>query len=257
MWRKIRIGALLLVLAYVAFSSLYDRNSTTDWDETLWIGVYPINADGSAATASYVAQLTPSQLAPIEAFLNREAHRYGIAISRPVRVDLYPRVAELPPQRAEDSGMLGNVAWSLKLRLYARRAANTAGRPPPQIRVFVLFHDPASTQAVPHSIGLQKGLVGVVHAFAERAATPTNNVVIAHEILHTLGASDKYDAATLAPFPELGYADPGQRPLLPQVRTEIMAGRRAISSTEFEMPESLEEVVVGKYTALEIRWRKP
>jgi hypothetical protein len=126
--------------------------------------------------------------------------------------------------------------------------------PPPQVRIFVVYHDPSFSQAVPHSVGMQKGLVGVVHAFAGSGMTRTNNVVIAHEILHTLGATDKYDLQSLAPLHPIGYADPQKDPLYPQSLTEIMAGRFATGPHTFEMPESLDDVVVGTATALEIRW---
>jgi hypothetical protein len=257
MWRQIRILGLLLVLAMVAFSAWYDRDSTTDWDETLWIGVFPISADDSEAASAYISALDASQLAAIEKFINREARRHGIGIERPVRVDLYPRVHEKPPPLDPDPGVFATMWWSLEMRMYARRASRASGRPPPQIRVFVLFHDPELSPSVPHSVGLQKGLTGVVHAFAARDQAPTNNVVIAHEILHTLGASDKYHPQTLAPLFAIGYADPGQQPLYPQMRTEIMAGRRAIDAEHLEIPESLDEVIVGDATALEIRWKKP
>jgi hypothetical protein len=127
----------------------------------------------------------------------------------------------------------------------------------PQIRIFVRYHDPAFTQSVPHSVGLQKGLVGVVHGFADPTMRGSNNVVIAHEILHTLGASDKYDPATLAPLYPIGYAEPDRTPRFPQPFAEVMAGRRAESATEFIMPASLDEVIVGQATAMEIRWVKP
>ena len=143
------------------------------------------------------------------------------------------------------------------MRFYARRAVSATGRPAPQIRIFVRYHDPSFTQSVPHSVGMQKGLVGVVHAFADRSMTRTNNVVIAHEILHTLGASDKYDPATLEPLFPIGYAEPDRNPLHPQSLTEIMAGRYAIDSQTFEMPDSLDDALVGPATALEIRWPSP
>jgi hypothetical protein len=256
MWRKLRILILLLILGVAAYSNWYDRLSTTDWDETLWIGVFPLNGEGSHVTADYLAALTPQQVADVEEFINREAKEYGIAIARPVRVDLFPLVKELPPPLAPDANLLQRAWWSLKLRLYARRNAHAPGFATPQIRIFVLFHDPAFTQAVPHSVGLQKGLVGVVHAFADRGMTRTNNVVIAHEILHTLGASDKYDFASLAPLFPIGYAEPEREPRYPQVFTEIMAGRRTVDPHTFEMPGSLDEVVVGHATALEINWTK-
>jgi hypothetical protein len=140
--------------------------------------------------------------------------------------------------------------------MYARRAARASGLPPPQIRIFVLYHDPTFNRTVPHSIGLQKGLVGVVHAFADRRMTRTNNVVITHEILHTLGASDKYDLQTLAPIFPIGFAEPDREPLYPQSFAEIMAGRYPTDENTFEMPESLDSVLVGDETAHEIRWAR-
>jgi hypothetical protein len=254
MWRKLRIAILLLVLAIVVYGNLYDRLSTTAWDETLWIGVFPINADGTEIGGRYIASLTPERIADIERFINGQANTYGIGIPRPVRVDLYPQVTELPPQRAANANSFSNIWWSIRLRMYARRNSHPAGRAPPQIRVFVLYHDPSFAQAVPHSVGLQKGLVGVVHAYAESDMNGPNNVVIAHEILHTLGATDKYDATTLAPLYPIGYVEPERKPLYPQMLTEIMAGRRAVDAHTFEMPDSLADVRIAESTALEIRW---
>jgi len=257
MGRNARIAFLLLFLGIAAYSNWYDRLSTTDWDETLYIGVLPIDDSGNEVTRSYIARLDAERVRDIELFLNREAQRHGVTIDRPVRVELYPPVEEKPPERASDSGMLGNMWWSLRMRFYARRAVSATGRPAPQIRIFVRYHDPSFTQSVPHSVGMQKGLVGVVHAFADRSMTRANNVVIAHEILHTLGASDKYDPATLAPLFPIGYAEPERSPLHPQSLTEVMAGRYAVDSQTFEMPDSLDDVLVGPATALEIRWPNP
>jgi hypothetical protein len=253
-WRNIRIAFLLLVLGMAAWSNWYDRLSTTDWDETLYVGVFPIDESENAVARNYIGRLSKEDIADIEVFLNQEAHDYGIGISRPVSVELYPPVVERPPERNADANMFQNMWWSLKMRLYARRASRASGKPAPQIRIFVLYHDPTFTQSVPHSVGMQKGLVGVVHAFAAAEMTRTNNVVIAHEILHTLGASDKYDPESLAPLYPIGYAEPDRKPLYPQAFTELMAGRYAVDEHTFEMPQSLDEVVVGEATALEIRW---
>ncbi len=257
MWRFLRISILLFFLAVAAYSTLYDRLSTRDWDNTLWIGVFPVDADGTAATRAYLERLTPAHVAEIEQFVNREARRYGIELSRPIRVELYPEVHEKPPPLAPGAGAIARMSWSIRLRLYARRNSHPAGRPAPQIRVFVLYHDPAFTAAVPHSVGLQKGLVGVVHAYAAADMTRPNNVVVTHEMLHMLGASDKYDLESLAPLYPIGYAEPDRNPRFPQSLTEIMAGRYAVDASTFEMPESLAEVRVGPQTALEIGWTEP
>lgn len=254
MWRNLRIGILLLILAIAAWNNWYDRLSTTDWDETLTVGIFPIDETDDQTTRAYIAGLDDSDIADVEAFLNEEAASYGIGIVRPVSVQMFRRVAESPPERDADSGILGNMWWSVRMRAYARRAALSTGQDMPQIRIFVLFHNPEFAQEVPHSVGLQKGLVGVVHAFADRKLQGSNNVVIAHEILHTLGASDKYDMATLAPLYPTGYAQPDRNPLVPQEFAEVMAGRYPIGPGELEMPASLDEVVVGAATATEIRW---
>lgn len=142
------------------------------------------------------------------------------------------------------------------MRLYARRVSAVPGRPRSHIRVFVLYHDPKVSETVPHSLGMQKGLIGVVHAFADRNMTGSNNIVIAHETMHTVGATDKYDLQTGAPIYPDGYAEPDLSPRFPQRYAEIMAGQRAISDREQEMPETLRDVIVGEKTAQEIGWTR-
>jgi hypothetical protein len=256
-WRNIRILLLLLVLAAVALQQWLDRVHTQSWQDTLWVGIYPLNADGTATAQSYLEGLTREDFTPIETFFAREAHRYGVKLDEPVHIELYPQGSELPPALASDAGPLGIAWWSLKLRWFARHASTVPGRVPSRIRVFVLYHDPATLGRAPDSHGLQKGLVGVVHAFAVREMTGSNDIVIAHELMHTVGASDKYGPANGAPIYPIGYADPEQKPLYPQEKAEIMAGRRPLSAQESEMPGSLKRVVVGPATALEIRWTRP
>jgi hypothetical protein len=126
--------------------------------------------------------------------------------------------------------------------------------PKPHVRIFVLYHDPDRVTRLSHSLGLQKGLIGVVNAFASEEQAAQNDVVIAHELLHTLGATDKYDPHTNQPsFPD-GYADPQRQPRLPQEYAEIMAGRVPVTEDRAEMPDSLDRVLIGATTAREINW---
>jgi hypothetical protein len=242
------------VLAVVAVQTWRDRVETQSWRDPLWVSIFPLNGDGSIEAERFVEGLTAKQFLPIEDFFAREISRYGVQAAQPVHIELYPRVSGLPPVLERDSGPLAVAWWSLKLRWYAMRASRVPGRAPPRIRLFVLFHDPSIFRVAPDSHGLQKGLVGVVHVFADPAMNGSNNIVIAHELLHTVGASDKYDLGTGAPMFPSGYGDPERVPLYPQERAEIMAGRRALSASEFMMPRSLREVVVGPETAREIRW---
>jgi hypothetical protein len=253
-WKSIRILLLLLVLLAVALRTWLDRAATQSWQEPLWVGLFPLNGDGHASTADYVARLRAEDFHAIEEFFAREAKRYGLKVEQPVHVELYPPGSKLPPALDPAAGPLGIAWWSLKLRWFAAGAMPVAGRAPPRVRLFLLYHDPQTLERAPDSHGLQKGLVGVVHLFADSDLAGENNIVIAHELLHTVGASDKYDFASGAPLFPAGYADRQQRPLYPQQRAEIMSGRRALSEHEWDMPAALASVIVGPETALEIRW---
>jgi hypothetical protein len=253
-WKNIRILLLLLVLAAVVLHGWLDRSATQSWREPLWVGLFPLNADGSSATREYVTALSAKDFAAIEEFFAREGRRYGLPLEQPVHVELYPPGSKLPPTLDASAGPLAIAWWSLKLRYFAARATAVPGRAPSRIRLFLLYHDAATLDRAPDSHGLQKGLVGVVHLFADPDMAGRNSIVIAHELLHTVGASDKYDLGTGSPLFPIGYGNRDQDPLYPQERAEIMAGRRALTAYQSDMPATLATVLIGPETALEIRW---
>jgi len=81
-----------------------------------------------------------------------------------------------------------------------------------------------------------------------------NEVLPDLEILHAVGADDKYDPATGLPrYPE-GYVDPGREPLYPQRRAEIMAGKIPVASGRAVQADALAETAIGVLTASEIGW---
>ena len=253
MFKKLRIAVLALVLVNVAVGTWLTRVRTTAWTTPLRVAVFPVAADASPATAGYIARLDRERLAPIEAFFREEAARHGLPLAAPVEVRPRPRVAELPPQPPFGERGMAVILWSLKMRWYAWRNGGTDG-PKPHVRLFVLFHDPQLRTNAGHSLGLQRGMVGVVNAFADDGLEGRNAVVIAHELLHTVGATDKYDPATNQPAYPDGYAEPGREPLLPQAFAELMAGRVPRTREQADMPASLAEVLVGPRTAAEIGW---
>lgn len=252
LWQRLRIAALLLLLVAVAVETWHTAERSTRWDQPLYVAIYPIAADDSPATQAFVTALVAENFRDIDAFFVREGARYGIATDTPVKTRLKPELRLLPPPRPAGAGMVRTALWSLSLRLWAWRVSGK-DHEPEDIRVFVLYHDPDRSPTVPHSLGLTKGLIGVVYAFATTAMSGTNNVVIAHEMLHTLGATDKYDPVDDAPlFPD-GYGEPDARPLFPQRYAELMAGRRALAPDRFEEPDDLDQVLIGPATAREIR----
>ncbi len=252
-FRTIRITILLLILFFVGMNTWLTQLRSTDWDESLWVVVYPVNGDNSPVTQKYIGTLSRDTFRSIESFLDDEANRYGMAISDPVTVRLAEQVADRPPLPPVNGSTLSVMLWSLKLRYWAFRNDNFDG-PKPDVQMFVVYHDPDTHNTLRHSLGIQKGMIGVVNAYAGRSLAQRNNVVIAHEFLHTLGASDKYDRANNQPIYPDGYAEPDRTPLHPQRKAEIMAGRIPLSDHQAVMPKSFAASSIGAKTAHEIRW---
>ncbi len=250
--RKLRVALLLYVLLFVAAGAWISRAATTDWDNTLYVNLYPVNGDGSAAVAAWIERLDEQDFEPIERYLQSEAERYGRRPDRALDITLGPTMEEGPPRPPDDASVLQVMAWSLRLRWWAWRATWDDGVPEPHVKLFVRYFIPDDELILDPSLGLEKGLVGVINAFASRSMQGSNQVVIAHELLHTLGATDKYDPATTLPLVPAGLADPDRVPLYPQPRAEIMAGRVALSPTEARIPENLQRTIIGPLTAAEI-----
>lgn len=252
-FKKIRITILLIILFFVGMSNWLTRLRSTDWNNSLWVVIYPINGDGSDRTQQYINTLEASSFDGIELFFQSEAHRYRIPTNDPVTVRLSGQVTSLPPRRPESGNILSIMLWSLQLRYWSWVQDNFTG-PAADVQIFVMYFDPETHTRLAHSLGLQKGMVGVVYAFASKASAAQNNIVITHEFLHTLGATDKYDLTTSQPVYPDGYFEPERTPLYPQTIAEIMAGRIPISRNEATIPKSIRFSRIGASTAQEINW---
>ncbi|GAB0150893.1 MULTISPECIES: hypothetical protein [Marinobacterium] len=240
---------LLLLLANVWFS----RSNEVWWHQPVRLAIYPVNADGEALTQAWIDQLRVEQFQDIELFFNREASRYRLPLEQPVRVQLAPQVESIPPQVPEHPSILDAIWWSLKMQVWVV-FNDTLSDDEVDARVFMNFHLPHNEVGMRHSLGLQRGLIGLVNGYAGVDYQGRNNLIATHEFLHTLGASDKYNAETTEPLWPDGYADPTKVPLFPQTRAEIMGGRVQVSPGWALLPPSLEHVVVGAATAIEINW---
>jgi hypothetical protein len=256
-FRGIRITILLIILVVVALNTWLGILRTTDWDHPLWIVIYPLNGDGSELSAGRISRLDIRDFAPIKTFLQREARAYGVAIEQPVVLQLGKEVTTKPPATPQvDDNPLKIALWSLQMRWWARRVENYTG-PRADIRLFIEYHAHGDHQGpLENSFGLQKSRISISRLYAGRRMRSRNLVVMAHELLHTLGASDKYDYATLQAHYPQGFADPQQQPRYPQRRAEIMAGRIPLAEDSSSMPASLQSCMVGPLTAAEIGWVK-
>lgn len=255
LFKIVRIFILSIILVGVALGSWLTTQRSTTWEQPLWIAIYPINADNSATTQRYIDALSLESFQSIEEFISEEAQAFNIPIKQPFAIKLAPQVDSLPPEPPSSGAIWEIMQWSLQLRYWAYQE-NTYQGPAPHIRVFVKYYDVGDQQPLAHSLGLQQGMLGIVNAFAAKKMTDSNAVVITHEILHTLGATDKYDLSTGLPiFPD-GYADDERNPLLPQELAEIMGGKIPLLKNEVAIPQGLHQVVIGNKTATEINWMK-
>lgn len=249
MSRNRRILFLLIVLALVAGTTTWERLWVRGWTHPLEVAIYPVAMDEESA--AFVSQIKIEDFQEIGAFLAREAPRWRQNAVLAPHIVLKTSIQTKPPL-SQPHSVLEAIQSSLRLRWYAYRQTpfwSSLGT----VRLFVLYHPPQLNQALPDSHGLQKGLLGLVNVFASDTQRAQNNFVIAHELLHTLGAKDKYDASGQPLYP-IGFADPNSQPPYPQYKAEIMGGRVAMSPVRSEMPKGLDEAVIGYATAAEIGW---
>lgn len=256
MFKRLRIAFLLFILATVAIGAWRDESRSRAWQNTLHVALYPMAGDTSDTTRQYLAQLDVAQFQVIEEYIAAQAVRHGVTILKPVSLELAPVITAPPPALPQRPGFLEAAWWSLEMRLWAWRHDDAPG-PKPDIRLFLTFHDPARSPRLTHSVGLKEGRMGLVQVFASPADHGANTVVIAHELLHTLGATDKYDPATLQPRYPDGYANPARDPLVPQRQAELMAGRIPVGAEASDIPANLAQTLIGPLSAREIGWLKP
>ena len=254
MWHKLRIITLLLILATVVQQAWLDKADLA-WQHNLYVAVYPVNADGSPKVSAYLRTLTRDDFEPVADYFAEEAASYHLGLRRPIEVQLGAQVGEIPPAPPINNNVLSNIFWSLKFRVFAwRNSPNVNVKP--DIRLYLLYYDPDTSPRLSHSTALNKGRIGRVNLFGESAYNKKNLVVLAHELLHTLNATDKYDLNNTLPIYPDGFAEPEKVPLYPQNYAELMGGRVAISETKAEIPKSLKYTLLGDKTAREIGWLK-
>jgi len=217
--------------------------------------VYPVNADGSPKVSEYLRTLTREDFEPVAEYFATEAEPYHLGLRRPIEVQLGAQIEAVPPAPTKGGSMLTNIIWSLKFRFFASQHSPRVSVKP-DIRLYLLYYDPEKNPVLSHSTALNKGRIGRVNLFGDRSYAKQNLVILAHELLHTLNATDKYDLSTTLPVYPEGFAEPDKTPLYPQNFAELMGGRVPMSEVRADIPKSLKQTVVGEKTAQEIGWLK-
>ncbi len=271
-FRKFRIGVLsvlLLGVGFWAWETYLQDHKTFAWDQPVRVAVVAVVEGDKQQQIDWFVQSFLSRagaprknLLEVEAWLQSEYERhtgdnldiFDLAVRGPVHMKKRPPA--LP--KHEDgfyerwSGIRNFLGYFKEIH---KREDLLLGAY--DITVFVYFYDETdpvlkATFELFDSVASKRDGMGIVFAPLSRSKLGYTTQVVAHEILHTLGASDKYEG-NRSVFPQ-GYADPQQTPLFPQENCEIMSLGRPISKTEDEYVDSLDECVVGDVTAEEINW---
>lgn len=257
-WFVIRVSVLLAVLVVVAsyaWNDLRRRRERNAWQRTLDVALVVVR-DG-AVSPSAVSALR-AETAALEATLARQLARFRGSPARPFAFVLYgpvERVAPLPD--APDGGLVAAATYAWQLRRFTSDIDARAGVPSSgfDARVYLVVRAPSQSGFV-EGMSEHGGRVGVALAELDETTVGLTLFVTAHELFHTLGANDRYDAEGRTLIPD-GLAEPDKTPLFPQRYAELMARNRPLAPDREVPPQSLDELWVGAITAREIGWLSP
>jgi hypothetical protein len=223
MFKLFRVVILLSILFVIVVSTWMTERRMAEWERPILVTIFPIIADEATNTFEFTRDVELSDFADVNRFFERESVPYGFNVTPAFRFQLAPVSSELPPDVPDQFSSAGIAWWSLKMRW-----------------------------EVGISVGMRKGRYGIVKAYAKESMMPHNLIVFTHELLHVLGATDKYVLSTGEPIFPHGFANPKQRPLFPQLKAEIMGGRIPLNSFSSKMAGSLEDCRIGRLTGEEI-----
>lgn len=256
----VRVGILLFILFTVVLWAIRDtwtRRERLQWDHTLDVAVVLVHVAGTEAVDASATAAMASRAEALARRLAEEQKKYRTGAPAPFRfVVKGPIEAGTPaPAPASDSlADLARQAWDVSK--WTDEVDDNAGVVASHYdsRIYVMVKKPTSLlRAAVEGHSEQGGRRGFVEVELDASMGDLALMVVAHEMLHTLGATDKYDAQGRARFPD-GFVDPNASPQFPQARAEVMARNRPIGPHEERVPETLDELGVGAATAKEIRW---
>jgi hypothetical protein len=194
----------------------------------------------------------------LEAHLLTQLRRYRSVEMKPFVFTVYGPIdaaGPVPQSTADGVAELAKHAWALHRfvsDLDRRAEVPSSGF---DARVYLVARPPVSAdRAFVEGQSEQGGRIAIARAELDETMAPLALFVATHELLHTLGATDKYDAAGRLLVPS-GLAEPELVPRYPQRYAEVMARNRAVAPGVEEPPVTLSELAIGRETALEIGWR--
>jgi hypothetical protein len=246
--------AMLACTVLWAWRDIRARKARNEWRHPIEVSVALVQlgqVDGpslSALRASFPA---------LEQRLAEEYRRFGGTLSRPVAFTIFgPVSVDRPPPADPDGSFLRLAQHAYDQWRWTRAVDRGSGLEPADFdsRIYVVVRAPSdSTRSWVEGSSEQGGRVGVARIELARSTVGLALFVVAHELFHTLGATDKYDERGRARIPA-GLVEPDRVPLYPQHFAEVMTRNVVVAEGVERPPESVAELGMGSETAREIGW---
>lgn len=253
---KIRVAVLLVVLAGVllyAWRDVRNRRARNEWDHSLYVALVLVRLE-PVDTASIDA--LRARVPALEDRMASEMARHRSGAPRPFRFVVKGAIdAPAPPPPPSGEGAVDLAQHAMALSSWVKDVDARAGVESDfDVRVYVALKKPrAKERTLVEGRSEQGGKVGLVEVELDPDGVDLVLGVAAHELFHTLGATDKYDSFGRTSIPS-GLPFPSQSPLYPQPAAELMARNRVLSPSSEKPPASLDEIAIGPLTAREIGW---
>ncbi len=249
---------LLAVLSGVLIWGYLDvrgRRERTTWERPLSVAIVIVK---NGAVDPIAIKNFCDRSMSLSARLDAEKNRYRADGVRPFIFQCFgPVESGASPPSSEGDGWVDAVKQTFALGSYSRAIDAAAGinKGDFDSRIYVAVRPPErADRNLIEGVSENGGRIGTVSVELDDTMVDFALFVSAHELFHTLGASDKYDANGFASVPD-GLADPDASPRYPQSRAEIMARGRPLAAGREIVPTRLEDLGVGPATAREIGWK--
>lgn len=254
-WRYGRTAILLALLVGVIVWAWEDRQRHDDrreWRVPLRVGIFVIQ-DGDVDPGALAG--LGGRAEEMMSILEAEYRRHGGDISPfELRVLGPVPLPEVLPELKNDD-FLERVEFTYRMWKFQRSVTESLGQATNDIDVSILLVTrPARGKEarIFEGIAAQDGDFGVVQVELGQDTVDLAVITAVHEMLHTVGAQDKYDPVTGEAEYPAGFFDPKTR--YPQRYMEIMAHDIPLAEGKSRLPSLVGEVRVGDLTAREIGW---